>query len=85
MCLPGKLFAAMHRADAEGLIRFIFPVERLPGHTQVNDIWHIVHTGVGVAHNSHKCGSSIQGPGLSAGGLGFLKLLIDTQSERVSE
>ncbi|GAX78724.1 hypothetical protein CEUSTIGMA_g6162.t1 [Chlamydomonas eustigma] len=30
----GKLFAAMHRADAESLIRYIFPVEQLPGHTQ---------------------------------------------------
>lgn len=35
MTIAGKLFAAMHRADSESLIRYIFPVERLPGHTQV--------------------------------------------------
>ena len=31
----GKLFKAMHSADADGLIRFMFPLERLPTHTQV--------------------------------------------------
>eukprot|EP00798_Chlamydomonas_sp_ICE-L_P029152 gene29154-32373_t len=30
----GKLFAAMQSADADQLIQFIFPVERLPAHTQ---------------------------------------------------
>lgn len=31
----GKLFRAMHSADADGLIKFIFPLERLPTHTQL--------------------------------------------------
>uniref|UniRef100_A0A7S2VW20 Uncharacterized protein n=1 Tax=Chlamydomonas chlamydogama TaxID=225041 RepID=A0A7S2VW20_9CHLO len=30
----GKLFHAMHSADADKLIQYIFPVERLPAHTQ---------------------------------------------------
>ena len=30
----GKLFAAMHSVDADGLIKFVFPAERLPSHTQ---------------------------------------------------
>ena len=31
----GKLFRAMHSADADGLIKFVFPLERLPTHTQL--------------------------------------------------
>ncbi|BDA48624.1 hypothetical protein COCOBI_12-3050 [Coccomyxa sp. Obi] len=31
----GKLFRAMHSADADGLIKFMFPLERLPTHTQL--------------------------------------------------
>jgi len=31
----GKLFRAMQSADADGLIRFMFPLERLPTHTQL--------------------------------------------------
>lgn len=31
----GKLFSAMRSADAEELIKFKFPLERLPTHTQV--------------------------------------------------
>lgn len=31
----GKLFRAMQSADADGLIRFMFPIERLPTHTQL--------------------------------------------------
>ena len=34
-CPAGKLFAAMHSVDADGLIQFVFPAERLPSHTQV--------------------------------------------------
>ena len=30
----GKLFAAMERADADRLVQYIFPPERLPAHTQ---------------------------------------------------
>lgn len=33
--VAGRLFSAIHRADADHLIQFIFPTERLPGHTQV--------------------------------------------------
>lgn len=33
--VAGKLFNAMHSADADQLIKYIFPVERLPAHTQV--------------------------------------------------
>jgi hypothetical protein len=35
ICAAGKLFAAMHSVDADGLIKFMFPAERLPSHTQV--------------------------------------------------
>ena len=31
----GALFGAMHAADADRLIHFLFPPERLPEHTQV--------------------------------------------------
>ena len=31
----GKLMRAMHSADADGLISFLFPLERLPTHTQL--------------------------------------------------
>jgi hypothetical protein len=31
----GKLFAAMHAVDADALVRYHFPTERLPTHTQV--------------------------------------------------
>jgi hypothetical protein len=31
----GVLFSACYAADADGLIRFVFPTERLPTHTQV--------------------------------------------------
>jgi hypothetical protein len=31
----GRLFAAMAAADADGLISFLFPLERLPTHTQL--------------------------------------------------
>ncbi|KAK9815560.1 hypothetical protein WJX72_005838 [[Myrmecia] bisecta] len=31
----GKLFNAMQSADADGLIKFMFPLERLPTHTQI--------------------------------------------------
>lgn len=31
----GKLYREMLRADADDLIQFVFPVERLPTHTQV--------------------------------------------------
>jgi hypothetical protein len=31
----GKLFRAMHSADADDLIKFLFPLERLPTHTQL--------------------------------------------------
>ena len=34
--VAGKLFAAMHSVDADGLIQFVFPAERLPSHTQVH-------------------------------------------------
>ena len=34
-CFAGKLFAAMHSVDSDGLIQFVFPAERLPSHTQV--------------------------------------------------
>ena len=30
----GQLFQAMHSADADGLIKFEFPLNRLPTHTQ---------------------------------------------------
>lgn len=30
----GKLFSAMHSADAERVIQYLFPLERLPAHTQ---------------------------------------------------
>jgi hypothetical protein len=32
---PGCLMSAMFNADADQLIKYIFPVERLPAHTQV--------------------------------------------------
>lgn len=31
----GRLLGAMFSADADALIKFIFPLERLPAHTQV--------------------------------------------------
>lgn len=31
----GPLFAALHAADGDQLIQFLFPPERLPAHTQV--------------------------------------------------
>lgn len=35
----GKLLGAMFNADADQLIKFIFPLERLPVHTQVGPGW----------------------------------------------
>ncbi len=37
----GRLFREMQRADADELIQFMFPVERLPTHTQV--LWWYTH------------------------------------------
>ena len=34
----GALFNACYAADADGLIRFVFPSERLPTHTQVGTL-----------------------------------------------
>lgn len=34
----GKLFAAMHAVDADALVRYHFPTERLPTHTQVRSM-----------------------------------------------
>lgn len=31
----GKLFTAMHSVDGDKLIKFVFPAERLPSHTQL--------------------------------------------------
>jgi hypothetical protein len=31
----GPLFAALHSADGDSIIQFMFPPERLPAHTQV--------------------------------------------------
>lgn len=36
LCPSGILFSACYAADADGLIRFVFPTERLPTHTQVS-------------------------------------------------
>jgi hypothetical protein len=34
--VAGVLFNAMHSSDADKLIEFLFPPERLPAHTQVS-------------------------------------------------
>jgi hypothetical protein len=33
--VPGPLFTALHAADGDQIIQFLFPPERLPAHTQV--------------------------------------------------